>query len=433
MKRFHILSASIVAAVAILAAGLTAWLVRADDADCRHRLTEETSRHQLFIAGLLAQVSSRQANQPSSLSSMLRAIPKSHEASLVYAGQVGSAGDIRDLWLRKDANRFLSQPLPKDSAQALASLSREHKTSASLVRFNVSLPDNSRLKLGFQAPTSGQPTWWPSILILVLGLAAAVSVGLSLRPREGKARGLLTKALKEARPTLLEQPASLEELARRTGELCRTQAKSLAQFQAYFAQPIFHRLSTGQSLGGEERAVAVMQIQLRDIADRLATEANDKVLALANQYLDAVIEVLIHRNAVIGSIGLDGVEAWWGSPEDCVEPEAQACKAAAEIRRSIFELERRQQTIGNPVAHVSIGIASGRCLLARLGSTRQMRPALVGRAVEDAMRVAAMAGPEEILVSQATAMLVQDAGLRLESLSSPDQEGTVWRLLSEKG
>ena len=146
-----------------------------------------------------------------------------------------------------------------------------------------------------------------------------------------------------------------------------------------------------------------------------------------------IVEALTHQHAVIGSISLHGVDAWWGSPDDLPEPELHAAKAAVEIRRAVFELERRQKTIGHPVAHVRIGIASGRCLLARLGSTRQMAPALVGHAVAQAQRLASLAGPEEILVTQSTAVLAEGVGLRLEALSSPDTDGTLWRLLSDVG
>ena len=432
MKRFRILPATIVAVLSLLAAGLSVWNARRSQTACHESLANETNRFALFVARLLLPNDDSDKNRAAPhLSRILGSIPSNQPPPLVYAAQVQQDGTLRDFWLRPDAGRFSSKPLPTEPDKALATLSRSENTEAQLLRLSV-LIGQGKLKLGFEAPSSPSPSYWPALLIGILGMAAAVFVGLGGKPSTGPAKAILNKALKEAKPELADDTASLESLAQTTGELCRTQAKALEQLAAHLPPAIFNRISAGQSLGGEERAVAVMHVRLSDVADLLASEPTDKVLTLANTYLDAVIDVLTHRGAVIGTITLDGIEAWWGNPDDVVEPEVQACKAAVEIRRNVFDLERRQKTIGHPLAHVSIGIASGRCLLARLGSTRQMRPALVGQAARDALKLATMAGSEEILITQATAMLVQDAGLRLESLSSPDQDSTLWRLLSEK-
>ena len=432
MKRFRILPASIVAALSVLATGLAVWNARRDQTACHESLAGETNRFALFVARLLLpddQPDKRRAT--TRLSSLLGSIPNSQPPPLVYAAQVRKDGSVRDIWLRPDAGRFSSTALPTEPDKALQTLSRSENKAAGLLKLSV-LTGQGKLKLGFEAPRTPSWSYWPALLIGILGLAAAVLVGLTGKPSPGPTKAILNKALKEARPELADDAASIETLAQTTGELCRTQAKALDQLAAHLPPAIFNRISAGQTLGGEERAVAVMHIRLSDVADLLAFESTDKVLTLANTYLDALIDVLAHRGAVIGNITLEGIEAWWGSPDDVVEPEVQACKAAVEIRRSVFDLERRQKTIGHPLAHVGVGIASGRCLLSHLGSTRQMRPALVGQAARDALKLATMAGPEEILVTQATAMLVQDAGLRLESLSSPDQDSTLWRLLSEK-
>ncbi len=432
MKRFHLINAAIVAALALVATLIVGWATHDGKTRCSKQMQHRVGSHRMLVAQVLTQAAITTGKDAFGLPQALRSVPRTKPTPLVYAARTKADSTVENLWTRSDAATFVGGTLPSDPNEALAALTGTKGGDSRLQRYSIALPDKGHLRIGF-GPTAPVPApWWPTILVALLGLAASIGAGfVQTQPKQAKAT--LQRLVTELHPDSPSAPKDLDDLAQTVAKHCRSVDKTFEQARAYFAKPIFDRLKTGQPIGGEERAVAVMRVDLSGIADRLGTDTPDQVLGLANTYLDVIVEALTHQHAVIGSISLHGVDAWWGSPDDLPEPELHAAKAAVEIRRAVFELERRQKTIGHPVAHVRIGIASGRCLLARLGSTRQMAPALVGHAVAQAQRLASLAGPEEILVTQSTAVLAEGAGLRLEALSSPDTDGTLWRLLSDAG
>ena len=94
--------------------------------------------------------------------------------------------------------------------------------------------------------------------------------------------------------------------------------------------------------------------------------------------------------------------AYWGYPLHAPDHAARAIRAALALRRRMEEVNRTLKAEGLGPFGLRTGIATGTVTVGEFGNARFASHTAIGRAVNLAQRLQALAAPGEILVSPST-------------------------------
>lgn len=192
----------------------------------------------------------------------------------------------------------------------------------------------------------------------------------------------------------------------------REKSRIRKMFQQYVppavVQELIHRPEL-LALGGEERVATVLFSDVKGFSRVAEGLAPTKLVALLNEYLTAMTDVVVEHGGVIDKYLGDALMAEFGVPVPLDDHAVRACRAALrmrdELRRLRADWERREM----PALHARIGINTGRVLVGNLGSYRMMDYTCMGDQVNLASRMEG-ANKEygtQILVSEFTWREVQ--------------------------
>ncbi len=192
-----------------------------------------------------------------------------------------------------------------------------------------------------------------------------------------------------------------------------------AMFGRYVSEDVAKKLLADRgnsAFDGEERVVTVLFSDLRGYSTLSEELAPTEVLALMNQYLEAMSPAITeHGGCVIEYLG-DGILAVFGAPNDVPDHPAQAVRCAFAMRERLKALNAEWDAAGRS-AHWKargierltsrVGIHTGRVVAGSLGSHVRMKYAILGDTVNLAAR---LEGLNSVL---GTDVLVSDEVLRL--------------------
>jgi len=153
------------------------------------------------------------------------------------------------------------------------------------------------------------------------------------------------------------------------------------------------------TLGGEERVVTVLFIDLRGYSSISERMPPVRVVEMLNRYLGEMTEVVDdHNGCVIEFLG-DAVFAAFGAPNYIPDHAEQAVRSAIEMRARLVKLNQEWHESGlarywkendMPAVTARIGIHSGRVVAGNLGSSTRMKYAVIGDTVNVAARLEAL-------------------------------------------
>ncbi len=196
-------------------------------------------------------------------------------------------------------------------------------------------------------------------------------------------------------------------LARMTGTLMET----------YLGRDAGQRVLGGRIVRGvaEQIDAVVWFSDLRGFT-RITDTVPEQVIPLLNDYSDAIVSAIHeHGGDVLKLIG-DGTLAIF-TAEDRMHACNAALAAAIAARRGVAELKKRRAEDGKPVTDMYLGLHVGKVFYGNVGSRERLDFTVIGPAVNEASRIAAMCRSldQPILVSAAFAR-VGDIKRRLVSV-----------------
>lgn len=147
-------------------------------------------------------------------------------------------------------------------------------------------------------------------------------------------------------------------------------------------------------LGGEERKVAVLFIDVVGSTSYAVDHTPEEVVAALNDFFDVVVEV-VHRNkGVINKFQGDAALAVFGAPVSLHDAASHALQAARELQRDLAGLELK----------AGIGVAAGHVVAGHVGGADRFEYTVIGDAVNGAARLTDMAKdtPGMVLTNAAT-------------------------------
>ncbi|MEX0704467.1 MAG: adenylate/guanylate cyclase domain-containing protein [Planctomycetales bacterium] len=209
---------------------------------------------------------------------------------------------------------------------------------------------------------------------------------------------------------------------RRLNELERQRAG----FRQFFAPPILAAL--GDDFGSElleprECDVTVMFCDLRGFSQQAEEAADDLpgLLERVSRALGVMTHWILHYGGVTGDFQGDAALAFWGWPFASDQSPINACRAALAIRRSFAEAqERADYPLRN--FRMGIGIAHGRAVAGKIGTSEQVKVTVFGPVVNLASRLEGMTKPLRVPIA------LDAAAAEIVRERMPAEEGRVRKL-----
>ncbi|AMO91534.1 HAMP domain protein [Corynebacterium simulans] len=147
-------------------------------------------------------------------------------------------------------------------------------------------------------------------------------------------------------------------------------------------------------LGGEDRKVAVLFIDVIGSTAFAVNHTPEEVVEELNKFFEHVVEV-VHRNkGIINKFQGDAALAVFGAPLNVYDANSMALQAARELRQELRGLELQ----------AGIGVAAGHVVAGHIGGADRFEYTVIGDAVNEAARLTELAKdtPGQVLTNSAT-------------------------------
>ncbi len=164
---------------------------------------------------------------------------------------------------------------------------------------------------------------------------------------------------------------------------------------------------TGLQVGGEKRKVTMMMTDLRGFTSLSERLPPDRVVAILNRYLAAMVTIIKRYQGTIDEFIGDAIFVLFGAPtwrEDDAQ-RAVACAVAMQLAMEEVNEENRKDDL--PEVEMGIGLHTGQVVLGNIGSPERMKYGVVGRHVNLTSRIQSFTTGGQILITDATR---RDAG-----------------------
>jgi adenylate cyclase len=160
--------------------------------------------------------------------------------------------------------------------------------------------------------------------------------------------------------------------------------------ETYLGRDAGRRVLSGRIVRGiAERIDAVVWFSDLRGFTRISDTAPEQVIPLLNDYSDAIVSAVHeHGGDVLKLIG-DGTLAIF-TADDRAQACGAALSAAIAARAGIVELNRRRAAGGKPVTDMYLGLHVGEVFYGNVGSRERLDFTVIGPAVNEASRIAAM-------------------------------------------
>jgi len=149
-------------------------------------------------------------------------------------------------------------------------------------------------------------------------------------------------------------------------------------------------------LGGEERHVAVVFIDVIGSTQLVTSRPAAEVVGLLNRFFAVVVEEVDRHHGLVNKFEGDAVLAVFGAPNHLDRPEEQALGAARAIAR------RLDSEV--PEFRAGIGVAAGNAVAGNVGAKERFEYTVIGEPVNEAARLCELAKrePHRLLASSDT-------------------------------
>jgi class 3 adenylate cyclase len=163
-------------------------------------------------------------------------------------------------------------------------------------------------------------------------------------------------------------------------------------------------LATGVSLGGEERTVAALFVDIAGSTSLVRRTGPEEMVGLLNRFFEIVVETIEADGGLVNKFEGDAALCVFGAPTDHADPAGAALRAA----RRICDAVRAAGEVD-----VGVGVACGRVWAGQVGAASRLEYTVIGDPVNEAARLTELAKehPGRAVASEPT-VLAADPGER---------------------
>ena len=199
------------------------------------------------------------------------------------------------------------------------------------------------------------------------------------------------------------------------------------------------------SLGGEEGYHTAFFTDIQSFSAFSEKLTASELVALLNQYLTDMTDVLLDNNGTLDKYIGDAIVAFYGAPIDVDDHEYWACRTAIEMQDKLAVLRESWQAEGDRWPEIvhnmqnRIGISSGQMVTGNMGSEARMNYTMMGDNVNTAARLESSAKQYGVYIqiADSTYQSVKDKvvvrDLDNVVVMGKNEPVKVWELISEVG
>jgi adenylate cyclase len=207
----------------------------------------------------------------------------------------------------------------------------------------------------------------------------------------------------------------MEESRRLTAELERHNQFIRKTFGRYLSKEVVESLLSspeGLRLGGEKRCITIMMSDLRGFTALSEKLDPEQVVALLNNYLGKMAEIVTAYNGTIDEFIGDAILALFGAPIHREDDAERAVVCALQMQLAMREVNEENRKNGFPELEMGIALNTGECVVGNIGSQKRAKYGVVGSHVNLTGRIESYTVGGQILISKATADAI-GSGLKL--------------------
>ena len=161
-------------------------------------------------------------------------------------------------------------------------------------------------------------------------------------------------------------------------------------------------------LGGENRHVAVLFIDIRGFTTMSESLEPEQVVEILNEYLDLTTKAVFHQQGTVDKFIGDAVMAVFNAPLDLDDYCFRAVSAAWEMKQNADILTAKfEERFGTPIVF-GIGVNCGNAVVGNIGCDFRMDYTAIGDTVNTAARLESNAKSGQILISEQVYEAVKD-------------------------
>jgi adenylate cyclase len=171
-------------------------------------------------------------------------------------------------------------------------------------------------------------------------------------------------------------------------------------FGRHVGRDVAHAALDGEvALGGEEREIAALFVDVVGSTALAAERPPAEVVALLNAFFRIVVETVEEHEGLVNKFEGDAALCVFGAPVAAPDPAGDALAAARTLR------ERLRREL--PEIDVGIGVSAGRAVAGNVGAEQRFEYTVIGDPVNEAARLCELAKrqPERLLASDAAVAL----------------------------
>ncbi|MFT4125764.1 MAG: adenylate/guanylate cyclase domain-containing protein [Gordonia sp. (in: high G+C Gram-positive bacteria)] len=165
----------------------------------------------------------------------------------------------------------------------------------------------------------------------------------------------------------------------------RQQLRNL--FGRYVGEDVARRaIETGTELGGEERYVGVLFVDIVGSTRLAVNRPPREVVELLNEFFRVVVTVVGRHGGFVNKFQGDAALAIFGAPLDLDDFAGCALASARELRQELYH------TLGD--TDIGIGISAGKAIAGHIGAEQRLEYTVIGDPVNEAARLTELAKDE---------------------------------------
>lgn len=189
-----------------------------------------------------------------------------------------------------------------------------------------------------------------------------------------------------------------------------TETARRVSLQRYFSPGLVAMLMSGDvttALGGSTYRGPVLFADIIGFTAMSETMAPVQVVAKLNRYFGVMQKVVYAHGGNVDKFNGDSLMAFWGVPLPGPHDDSDAVLAALRMHEQLWSFNVQLRTEGQPPIHMGIGLNSGEFVAGNIGSEDKIEFTVIGDTVNLAARAEKLAGSYQVLVSEATWLLVR--------------------------
>lgn len=160
------------------------------------------------------------------------------------------------------------------------------------------------------------------------------------------------------------------------------------------------RREQAMELGGQRRQITVLFADVVRFTPMCEHHTPEVVVTILNELFTLITTIIFRHGGTVDKFIGDCVMAFWGAPKPDDEQVLHALDAAEQISRVLeFANQRWMRDFGVEVK-LAMGIHTGEAVVGNVGSNTRMEYTAIGKAVNHAARLEALAHENQILVSE---------------------------------